>query len=54
MKILLLNGPNLNLLGTREPDVYGYETLDEIVEKLTQEAAELGCQLESCQFESRR
>ncbi len=38
MKVLVINGPNLNLLGQREPDVYGRETLDDI-ECMTREAA---------------
>ncbi len=45
--LLLLNGPNLNLLGTREPQVYGSTTLAEIESDLTQRAAALGHQL-SC------
>lgn len=40
--ILVLHGPNLNLLGSREPDVYGRITLDEINNKLTQQARQNG------------
>jgi 3-dehydroquinate dehydratase-2 len=44
-RILLLNGPNLNLLGTREPSVYGTATLDEIVAQIRQRARDLGHEL---------
>ena len=40
--ILILNGPNLNLLGTREPDKYGLETLEQINQQLTAAAAIAG------------
>ena len=45
MKILLINGPNLQLLGVREPGIYGGVTLPEIVSRLRGCAAELGCEL---------
>ena len=50
--ILVLHGPNLNLLGTREPDLYGRVTLDEINEGLTRRAHAAGVQLEAFQSNS--
>jgi len=49
LHILLLNGPNLNMLGTREPDKYGTLTLTEIVNRLTAEAEALSVGLEHLQ-----
>ena len=49
MKILVLSGPNLNLLGTREPHIYGTTTLAEIERDLEAAAAELGVTVECVQ-----
>jgi 3-dehydroquinate dehydratase-2 len=46
MKILVLNGPNLNLLGTREPEIYGYETLADIEAEMNTCAAQLASDIE--------
>ena len=45
MKIAVINGPNLNLLGTREPEIYGTETLADIESNLLKVAKELGVQV---------
>lgn len=43
--IYILSGPNLNLLGTREPEIYGHDTLDDIHQRLTTQAETLGVQI---------
>ena len=49
MKFLVVNGPNLNLLGTREPEVYGSATLESIMTNLAVEASLLDCSIEAYQ-----
>lgn len=49
MNVLVLHGPNLNLLGQREPDVYGDERLDEVDARITHAGAELGVTVETFQ-----
>ena len=47
--ILVIHGPNLNMLGTREPDIYGHQTLNEINAALTANAERLGLHIETFQ-----
>lgn len=52
MKIFVLNGPNLNLLGSRQPEVYGTTTLAEVEEMCQKKAADLGVEMEFRQTNS--
>lgn len=49
MKFLVINGPNLNLLGTREPDIYGKNGYDALVDRIQTAAAEMGAEAECFQ-----
>ena len=46
MKIMVINGPNLNLLGVREPDIYGRETYADLIEKIRAHAVSRGVEVE--------
>ena len=49
MKILVLNGPNLNMLGIREPDIYGSSTYDDLVNMITSHCADKGIEVKCLQ-----
>ena len=49
MKILILNGPNINMLGIREPGIYGKQTYRDLLELLDSKATELGIDIEKYQ-----
>lgn len=48
-KLLLINGPNLNLLGSREPEIYGADTLADIENRLTDQARQAGHEIDTFQ-----
>jgi len=49
LRVLVVHGPNLNLLGTREPEIYGTTTLEDIDDDLTAVAIKADCEVECCQ-----
>ena len=49
MKFLILNGPNINILGIREPDIYGRQTYDDLIKLIKCHAEELGVEVEFVQ-----
>ena len=49
MKILVINGPNINMLGIREPDIYGKNTFSDLLKLLEETASELGIEIEQYQ-----
>lgn len=52
MAVLVVHGPNLNLIGTREPEIYGHETLDDVDRALAKLGDELGARVETFQSNS--
>src|SRR5580692_7886002 len=50
MRVLVLHGPNLNLLGEREPEIYGRQTLDELNETIAREASAAGVEVRCEQY----
>ncbi|MGM9551084.1 MAG: type II 3-dehydroquinate dehydratase [Clostridia bacterium] len=49
MKLLLINGPNMNMLGIRQPEIYGHDTLETIENLTVSKAKELGCEMDCFQ-----
>ena len=49
MKFLIINGPNINMLGIREPDIYGTESYAELIRMINAHAAQLGVEIENFQ-----
>ena len=50
MKLLVINGPNINMLGIREPGIYGTQTFQDLIQLLQETASQLGVEME--QFQS--